>query len=461
MTTSKSLLVALPLALAACGEPSVPQTQPAPVVLAVFDPLTGNIPLPNDLALAQIPATLPAAQQDLLRAFVAQGGFPNDQEVPVTISFQTTTVAQDGTTTNAAPDLDFSSINPGTVVVFLKAPQGAGTVPLDPVQPADYVKLADRGTLTLHHKGRQPWPPGQYVLAVRGGSADGVKTTSGTPIAASPTFFLIAQGEKLDTEQNLALLRAQTGSTAAAKAAAAQLQAIIAQYSCTPGDTACLAAGGKSPPEPGSAFAAVDQAFPHQQAAAMTTFAIAPIAGTQVQLDPGRGLVPLPIDLLRDPRAQSASCAACGKLTPLAACTLAQGTLDAQGVCRDSKGNVNAAAGGFAALDGFSTTGMMLAPLSDLVQASTVNASTVQLWDLTNPASPVAVPASTVLIEPVEVTQSGLSPVIALQPAGATASDATSVFRTRPLKDATDYAVVVSDGVKDKAGKSIGPGTVA
>ncbi|HET9751979.1 MAG TPA: hypothetical protein VFP52_03420, partial [Myxococcales bacterium] len=390
MTTSKSLRLALVLALAAaCGEPSVPQTPPSqqkPVVSAVFDPLTGNIPLPNDLALAQIPPTLPAAQQDLLKAFVAQGGFPNDQEVPVTIAFQTTTVAQDGTTTNAAPDLDLSSINPATLVVFLKTAQGAGTVPLDPVQPADYLKLPDRGSLTLHHKGRQPWPSGQYVLALRGG-ANGVKDAAGNPVVASPTFFLIAQGEKLDTEQNLALLRAQTGSVAAAKAAAAQLQAIIDNYR---GNAATVP---PTPPAPGSAFAAVDQVFPHQQAAVMTTFAVAPIAGTQVQLDAGRGIVPLPIDLLRDPRPASASCPACGKLTPLAACTLAQGTLDAQGVCRDSKGNVNAGAAGFAALDGFSTTGFILAQTSDLVQASTVTSSTVKLFDLGNPAQPQLVPA--------------------------------------------------------------------
>jgi len=54
-----------------------------------------------------------------------------------------------------------------------------------------------------------------------------------------------------------------------------------------------------------------------------------------------------------------------------------------------------------------------------------------------------------------------LSPVIALQPAGATSGDTTSVFRTRPLKDATDYAVVISDGVKDKAGNALAAGTVA
>jgi hypothetical protein len=463
MTTSKSLRLALMLALAAaCGAPDVPQSPPPPpTTAAVFDPVSGNIPLPNDLALAQIPTTLPLAQQDLLNAFHAQGGFPNDQEVPVTISFQTTAVAADGTTANTAPDLDLTSLNPGTLVVFLNTPQGAGTAPLDPVQPSDYVKGSDRGTLTLHHKGRTPWPPGQYVLALRGGP-NGVRTTAGTPVVAAPTFFLIAQGEKLDTEQNLALLRAQTGSTAAAKAAAAQLQGIIAQYSCGAGDAACLAAGGKSPPAPDSAFGAVDQVFPHQQAAVMTTFRIAPIAGAQVQLDPGRGLVPLPIDLLRDPRPAAANCATCGHITAQAACALASGNFNAAtGACTDAKGNPNAAAVGIQTLDGFSTTGPIIAQVSDLIVASTVNPNTVQLWDLTNPATPQKVVSSTYLTEPAEVVQSGLSTAIVLQPAGATASDPTSIFRTRPLKENTDYAVIVSDGVKDKTGKPLTPGTVA
>src|SRR5207245_5805424 len=113
--------------------------------------------------------------------------------------------------------------------------------------------------------------------------------------------------------------------------------------------------------------------------AAMTTFAIAPVS-TVVVVDPARSIVPLPIDLLRDPRPVSTSCSACGKLTPLAACTFAQGTLDAQGVCRDSKGNVDAAAVGFAAIDGFSTTGTILAQTADLIAAPQVTPTPAQLW---------------------------------------------------------------------------------
>jgi hypothetical protein len=436
MTSLQKILFALPLALlAACPAPSVPQSAPpAPSSAAVFDPTTNAIPLPNDIALLSVPSTLPPAQQELLRAFQGQGGFPNDQEVPITIQFQTSTAAPEGTVTTTAPDLEFSTINPGTLVAVLQTAQGVGPATLDPIQPSDYVKTGTVGTLTLHNKGRLPWTPGHYIVALRGGP-NGIKTTGGQDIVAAPVFFLIAQGQPLNSEAALSLLRAQTGSTEAAQAAAAQLQPIIDAYKNGP-------------------FQVIDQVFPHQEAASMTTFAIAPIAGTQVQLDPGRGVVPLPIDLLRDPRPVG-SCAECGKLTPVAACTFAQGKLDAQGNCSSS------AAAGFAALDGFSTTAFILAQTSDLLLASSITATTVKMFDLTNPAAPVLLDPSTYITEPAEVVESGFSRVIALQPAGATAGDPTSVFRTRPLKDNTDYAVVITNGVQDKTGKGLVPGTVA
>jgi len=445
MITSRTRFLVL-VALAAACEPSIPQTPaPSAVTTAVFDPIAGNIPLPNDLARLPRPAgspPFPAAQQDLINLFNTQGGFPSDQELPVTISLVRTVIAADGTATNTAPTLDPTTVvNGSTLVVYLNTQGASGLVAIDPITDANYVSAGDHGVLSIHNKNRAPWTPGQYVVGLRGGP-NGVKTKEGDPIYASTTFYLIAQGQNLETEQNLTLLRAQTGSEAAARAAAQQLDQIIHGYNQ-------------------GAFQAVNTVFPHEELAAMTTFTVAPVTGTVVEVDSSRGIVPLPIDLLRDPRPTSASCAACGRLTPLAACTLAQGTLDAQGVCHDSKGQVSAAAAGFATLDGFSTTGMMLMPTSGLVQRTSVTSSTVQLWDLANPAAPVKVNPSTYITEPVEVTQQGLSPVIALQPAGATADDPTSVFRTRPLTESTDYAVVVSNGVLDKTGKGIVPGTVA
>ena len=96
--------------------------------------------------------------------------------------------------------------------------------------------------------------------------------------------------------------------------------------------------------------------------------------------------------------------------------------------------------------------GVALAPKLGHGFITSGNTKTVKMFDLThaNPPSCTAPPClvnpSTYITEPVEVTQSGLSPVIALQPAGATAGDPSSVVLTRPLQDNTDYAVVITDG---------------
>ena len=446
MTTSRvAPLSALLLAVASCT-PSVPQSpSPASVVSAIFDPAGGDIPLPSDLVL-QDPASLPlpAAEKELLGVFATPGhfGFPNDQEVAVTVSFARDRINADGSLTRVAPTIDPASFTPNSFFVFGVTSNGKviGEIPMDPIAAGDLVSgPAANGhgavtTLTLHHKGRTPWAPGSYAVLIRGG-ASGVKTVEGDPVYASPVFFLVAQGQDMTRPDNLMLLQAQTGAYAAALALAQQLNLIIMGYQ--------------------PAFAACDQRFPHQELASLVGFTVAP-AQTQVDLDPGRGLVPLPIDLLRDPRPASSTCAACGKLTPLAACTLAAGTFNpSTGACS------SAAAAGFAALDGFSTTAPLLAPTNDLVLAATVTPATYRLYDLTNPTAPVLVNPATYLTEPVEFTSSGLSPVVASQPVGATAADSSSPFRSKPLKDDTRYAVVITTGVMDKTGKPLGRGTVA
>src|SRR5262249_15881907 len=151
-----------------------------------------------------------------------------------------------------------TTINAGTLAVFLKTASGLGAVVIDPVTDANYAVAGDHGVLTIHNHGRAPWTPGQYVVALRGGT-NGVKTKEGNPIFASQTFYLIGQGQLVENDQGLTLLQAQTGSREAAIAAAKQLDQIIGLYS-----------------QPNGAFAAVDKAFPHQEMAAMTTFAIAP-----------------------------------------------------------------------------------------------------------------------------------------------------------------------------------------
>jgi hypothetical protein len=194
----------------------------------------------------------------------------------------------------------------------------------------------------------------------------------------------------------------------------------------------------------------IDQVFPHEELAIMTTFSIN--AATNVPINPARGQAPLPIDLLRDH--------ATGRLSQVAACTLSQQPLAADGTCKAP------AAAGFLALDGFSTTGAILAPTSDLIQAATVTGTSLMLYDLTDAAHPVQVPADSLIIEPCEFTSAcgsptALAPVIAIQPAGASAGAPLSVFQSRPLKDNTDYAVVMTTDIHDKNGRPIGSGTVA
>lgn len=450
MFRNRALAAAALLAWASGCAPSIPQSPPpASIVAAVFDPTAGDIPLPNDLALKGLPSPLlSGAQNELLESFAAQNGFPSDQAVAITISFARDVLQADGSVVREAPDLDFSSFDPGTFFVYAITSQQSGFVPVEAPSAADYRKVSvdsgQKGVLSIRRKGRGPWEPGRYVMALRGGD-NGVRTAAGEPVSPSPIFYLVAQGEDLATEKNIGLLRTQTGSVEEAKAAAQRLNQIISAYKL-------------------GAFQAVDQVFPHQELASLTTFAIAPRV-TQVDLDPGRGLVPLPIDLLRDPRAPSATCPACGKLTPVAACTLSGGELSANG-CVDRQGKPSAAAAGFATLDGFSTTAAILAPTNDLIQAATVTPETVKLYDLSG-ASPVLVDPTALAYEPSEVTSdpkgvtaTTLSPTIALQPAGATAGQPTSVFTTRPLKENTHYAVLITKGVKDKTGAPLGIGTV-
>ncbi len=421
-------------ALAVACEPPIDQVAPGtPVATAVFNPTASAIPLPNDLVF-QADLSAQPAQAEFIGSFAKAGGFPNDQEVSITIDF---------TREGKPVSVDLATLRPDTLLVIGKTASGSGPVAIDPITAANYTLGAKSGTLTLHNKNRQPWQPGSYLVLVRGGP-NGVRTTDGDPVYPSQVFYLIAQGQNLTDPANIGLILAQAPDCsavpkpnpcgmAAAQANAAQLNQLVFLY--------------------GPAFAAADKVFPHQELAILTTFTIAAKA-TTIELDPGRGLVPLPIDLLRDPRPVSSTCAACGHLTPIAACTLAQGTLDANGVCSA------AGAGGFAALDGFSTTAAMIASTSELIQAATVSSSTVFMYDLTNPAAPVQVAPSSLIYEPVELTQSGLSTAVVLQPAGATGNDPSSVLRTRPLKDNTNYAIVITDGVKDKTGAAMKPGTV-
>ncbi len=453
MTRSLSFAV-LALAVSAC-EPDLPKTPTPTVVTAVFDPSNSKIPLPNDLAFLSTATQVcggaeSCAQAELLATL--RGAFPSDQTVAITIDF-TQIGTTGGKTVTSAPDLDLATVvttdtATATVMVLSVGTGAPGVVALAPVTAADYTDGGDHGTLTLHNKDLATWPKGSYIVAVRGG-ANGIKTKDQLPVYPAEVFHLLKQGKDMSLPENLGLLCAQAGSYDAALALGKQLNTLQALI-FTP------------------TFKVIDTKFPHDELAVAATFKIGDVV-TNVTIDPARGLAPLPIDLLRDPTS--------GKLTAVAACSLAGSTLGPDGKC------LSAAAAGFQSLDGFSTTGSILARTSDLIAASTVTGGTfgtgagasVLLFELSKTGgAPTRVLPETLLIEPCEVTSSagtcdpaaqGLSQAVVIAPVGFTSGnrtgDRTAAFRTKPLKENTDYAVGMTTDLLDKAGKPIGPGTVA
>jgi hypothetical protein len=127
------------LALAACHDVTQ-EPRPADLVFASF--ASPNIPTPNDLALAALNvrsplvnscgtvldacANPPNAQAQLLCTFRAAGGFPSDQEVPITIPLSALRL---DTATNsyvpaAAPAIDLATVTAATVTTTAAARAG-------------------------------------------------------------------------------------------------------------------------------------------------------------------------------------------------------------------------------------------------------------------------------------------------------------------------------------------------
>ncbi|BDG09728.1 hypothetical protein [Anaeromyxobacter paludicola] len=470
--------------LAACTPDVNQHANPANVTYAAFDPSASPpaIPLPNDLARANVAATS-GAQKELLTAFNQAGGFPNDQEVAVTVDFFTeaVTVAPRART---APDLDLTTFKaaPGagaTLAVFqvaqgcpfgAEAAQGktcqpildqngnqiALPVAIETLSAGNYVKLADHGTLSIYPKkntttGARRWPAGgKFVVAIRGG-ASGVKTKDGKDIQPEAAMYLLLQDKNLADPANQALLALKYPDPKTAAAFGQQLEAV------------------REPLVP--AFQLMDQVgIPHRELAVITGFTIAPAAGAVVLADPTAGQMPLPSDFLIDPATNRIvnNPAFCG------------GNVDASGSCPT--------AAGLATLDGFSTTAMILAQTSGPIRANTVNSASVQLFDFSTPSAPARLydlvdelttggaHKAQYVSEPPPITQEGtttsacapgpsgyddacVSTAIGLQPA-IPAQPPLLIHSVPPLKEGTEYLVVVTNKVKDANGTPLVPSTL-
>ena len=288
----------LTIAICAC-EPGVgydASRNPTQTNYTVFDPSATppQIPLPNDLALQQA-ATVPGAQGELLKLFVSQGGFPNDQEVPITLDLVKIVVDPTGTEVRSQPALDFSTLricngtNPSCTLAVMKLTNPPVFEPgIDQPQASDYVLNGDHGTLTLHRSlhsvpsgsgtiQSRAWDAGvHYVAAIRGGP-NGVKTTDAQVMNPQPAMFLLLQGKDLTKRENQGLI---PGNSQAEKdATAQQLEALRQTYLKGP-------------------FPVLSAAFPTTDIGTMTTFQIAPAVATQPVIDASAGVVPLPSNLL-------------------------------------------------------------------------------------------------------------------------------------------------------------------
>jgi len=446
--------VALATAAICACEPGVgydPSRNPQQTNYAVFDPAASppQIPIPNDLALAQA-GSVPGAQGELLRMFFNQGGFPNDQEVPISIDLVQIVVDSNGAQLRSKPDLDLSSIricngsNPNCNLAVLKYTL-PGVFATDIAAPtaADYVTTGDHGTLNIRRAPRatatglttRTWDPGTRYVAVLRGGPNGITVNGGQPIYPQPTLFIIEQGKDLSQTENQGLIPGNTADEK--KKNAAQLTQLQNFYSLP----------NPAPPAP-SPFQVASAAFPKTDIAAITTFRIAPQPNTasaaHVVIDSGSGTVPLPFSALLDGSTLPDD--------PLAPATNAR--------VQNLPSSFGPLAPGIATLDGFSTTAMLLVPVSaPIIVASDPGPASkftgnVFLYDLTDPNSPSLVDPATYddllpaqLRQPVQSTLDYAGVLVGVQPAAASKLNASGVNTSKPLKEATEYAFVVTNRI--------------
>lgn len=448
-------LLALALAALAC-EPPIPfdptANNPSSVDYAIFDPQPdatdqspADIPLPNDLALQDAAiATQPAAQAEVLKSFQAQGGWPADQELPITFDFVRVNIDPGtGNITRSAPPLDVTSINPSNLIILSLSAAGVGAVAYDAPKASSYIVVPDdptkptgnkHGTLIIRKKadasGLREFSPAVYVAAIKGGPT-GVQIVGGGNVNPRPTQYLLTQGVDLTRPENQGLI---PGATRAAKAAAAaQLEQLRKAYLLP--------------------FAALQGAgFATSDIAAMTAFTVT--SAVHVNADPvaaalgNATALPFPSDFLLDP------------VTHHILPTL-------QDPVKGPFGPLGPALG---TLDGFSTTGIITATMSGLIDPTSVNKNTVFVYELTA-TGPKRVPEAGELaagLKPgfvavsTQLVAAGTSAtnVVGLQPAVPLPLPTGGLYPLPPLHEGSEYVVVLTDGITEPGGKKTAQATL-
>jgi hypothetical protein len=463
MSLRRAGTLVVALALTACQNVTQ-DAQPSDLVFASYNSATGAIPLPNDLLLqlytaptAAPSATISQAQIEVLRGYARSGGFPSDVEAAITIPFNSLTWNGTAYVAGTPPTLDAGTVDAQRVLLLRWDTSAAGTTSAAAPEVVAYDAELSPGKLTLRPKAAadssRRWKGGRYVVAVRGGPS-GVKTTAGAPVNPDSGIALAVQNKDMTIKENQ-----PPGFTAAQAAQVNGLRAALWNAF----DWQANGSGGWSPvpsTQVAAAFTAIDASpahpaygFPYAEAAVVATFGIDKSA--HVALDASAGQVPFPSDFLfeRNP----ANCP-----TGVAPCIV------------NNPAAFGPAAAGLRTLDGFSTTALLLAPLTGAVQAASITRQNVHLFELPAAGAPVWVKdlASTLttptpgvganyVTQPPGTSAGGFATTMVLAPAALADLGTLGRYALPPLKERTRYAVVVTRRVLSADGTPMARGAVA
>ncbi len=377
MSIRRVTFLSLALLLAACGGDELRGA--TKIIQARFDPGEGAIPMPSDLlrddksGKLDIPLDdddLTAAEKELYTFLNTLDAWPNSSAARVEFT---------------GPLAD-NSVTPKTVQVW-RWQAGEAT-------------LYDKAKLTVSSDKRkveitppdEGWPRGSTMMVVVRGGNNGVRGKGGELVDCDAAFYYLRLTQKLTASRDF---RAFPGTTRAErKEAAEDLEELRVELS--------------------PFFKHVEQQMklPRREVAALWTFSVNKF--TEVVMDSAAGKMPLPIDLLIDPKT---------------------GKVDLP-VNDDDDAKTRETKEGLKELDGFGTTTGQLFEFSAPVDPKTVTPGTVQLYKVAK-GNTTAIPATVTLAADrvrVEVTP-----------------------KTMPLDTETTYAVVLRPGIRDAAGKPVMP----
>jgi hypothetical protein len=308
----------------------LPLDAPAPSLRVVYDPSSGAIPTPNDLArdaeaerlALPIEATQSPAEQALRAALNEQDGWSTTSDV----SF-----------VSSAP-LEPASLTDTTVEVWEWG--------LSPTPVAGLVRtLSDDGLGVSLTPPASGWAPGgRYVVLVRGGDG-GLRGVDGTPAGPDAAFWYLRATEPL-TDHDRAFPGETRDERLATAATLEEARQGLAPYFDT--------------------FEA--QGTDRDDVAALWSFTVTRRPELAMHADSQR--MPIPFDLLLDPETGLVD------LPP---------SPEDDALERDAKLVANT-------LDGFAVSANLMFETTTALDPATVTPRTVELWDLT--ATPVRMPAA-------------------------------------------------------------------